>query len=118
MEYTIVRSKRKTIAIHIKPDATIEVRAPLKTPKSEIERLLAEKEKWITQHTAVRRERLESRAAFALNYGDSVPMQGREYPIVAKPGNRVGFDDVSFYMPPNLPPESIKSAVVFVNRKL
>jgi len=34
MEYTLICSKRRTMAIHIKRDMTLEVRAPLKTPKA------------------------------------------------------------------------------------
>ena len=45
--YTLIRSRRKTLAIHIKPDGTVEVRAPLRLAKSEIERFVASKAQWI-----------------------------------------------------------------------
>lgn len=45
--YTLTRSKRKTLAIHIKPDGTLEVRAPLRLAKSEIERFVTSKTDWI-----------------------------------------------------------------------
>jgi predicted metal-dependent hydrolase len=47
MHYTLTRSKRKTLAIHIKPDGTVEVRAPLRLVKSEIDRFLTAKAAWI-----------------------------------------------------------------------
>jgi predicted metal-dependent hydrolase len=45
--YTLIRSQRKTLAIHIKPDGTVEVRAPLRLAKREIERFILEKTQWI-----------------------------------------------------------------------
>jgi predicted metal-dependent hydrolase len=47
MTYTLTRSQRKTLAIHIKPDGAVEVRAPLRLAKSEIERFVKVKSKWI-----------------------------------------------------------------------
>lgn len=45
--YTLIRSRRKTLAIHIKPDSAVEVRAPLRLAKLEIERFVASKATWI-----------------------------------------------------------------------
>lgn len=45
--YTLTRSRRKTLAIHIKTDGAVEVRAPLRLGKSEIERFVASKSAWI-----------------------------------------------------------------------
>ena len=47
MNYTLTRSRRKTLAIHIKPDGTVEIRAPLRLAKSEIERFIMSKAEWI-----------------------------------------------------------------------
>jgi len=47
MNYTLTRSRRKTLAIHIKPDGTVEVRAPQRLVKSEIERFITSKTTWI-----------------------------------------------------------------------
>jgi len=45
--YTLTRSRRRTLAIHIKPDGAAEVRAPLRLAKAEIERFVAAKAHWI-----------------------------------------------------------------------
>lgn len=112
LKYTLIRSRRKTAAIHITKDAVVEVRAPLKMPKTYIDEFVASKEEWITAHLT-RRERLNNeKAAFALNYGDAVTLCGRAYPIRAKDGKRSGFDGESFYLPPGLPHGDIKQAVV------
>ena len=52
MEYTLIRSRRKTLAIEITREAKLVVRAPLRCPKGEIERFLKEKQGWIESHLA------------------------------------------------------------------
>jgi predicted metal-dependent hydrolase len=52
MTYTLTRSRRKTLAIHVKPDGSVEVRAPLRLAKSEIERFVAAKSVWIAKKQA------------------------------------------------------------------
>ncbi len=112
MEYNIIRSKRKTMAIHILPTGIVEVRAPFKIPKEVIDRFVAAKEEWIRNKLLLMKERTNSRAAFRLDYGDRVLLEGREYPIAAKPGNRIGFDGTQFYMMPELNFMQIKDACV------
>ena len=58
------------------------------------------------------------RKRFTLNYGDKVRYRGHDCLIVARDGNRVGFDGGGFYMPPDLAPEQIKSACVRIYRML
>ena len=117
MDYTLTRSKRKTIAIYVR-DGNVEVRSPLKTPKYEIDKFVASKEKWINSRLAASSERLAQRKNFSLDYGDCITYRSKQYPIVAKDGQRVGFDEERFYMPPNLPPEQIKAACVQIYRML
>ena len=114
IDYTIIRSKRKTIAIHIKKDASVEVRAPLSIKKEEIHRFIISKQEWIQKHVQSRRESLNSQAGFSLSYGDTVHMQGSQYPINAIDSNRIGFDGKCFYLPPNLPSEEIRHQIIQV----
>ena len=51
MEYTLIRSERKTISIRILPGG-VEVRAPRRMPKADIERFLESKRGWIEAHLA------------------------------------------------------------------
>jgi len=115
--YTLIRSNRKTIALYIRNGA-VEVRAPLKAPKRDIDKFVASKEKWITDKLAASNERREQRESFSLTYGDGILYRGKGYPIAAKPGDRVGFDDECFYMPPDLDSEQIKHACVRIYRML
>ena len=50
MECTIIRSNRKTLAIQIKTDLSIVVRAPKRATMREIEAVLKEKEPWILKN--------------------------------------------------------------------
>ncbi len=50
MKIDIIRSKRKTLAVEIKRDLSVLVRAPLFVSEKEIRRFLAEKSAWIEKH--------------------------------------------------------------------
>jgi len=52
MEYTLFRSRRKTLAIEITREAKLVVRAPLRCSKDRIDGFLAEKQGWIERHLA------------------------------------------------------------------
>ena len=96
----------------------MEVRAPLRMPKSSIEKFIASKEKWIEDKLLKSKTQTERRKSFSLDYGSLLTYRGRQYPIEAKGGSRAGFDGEHFYMPPNLQPEQIKAACVKVYRSL
>ncbi|MCL2060065.1 MAG: M48 family metallopeptidase [Oscillospiraceae bacterium] len=115
--YALVRSKRKTVALYIRGGA-VEVRAPTRMAKRDIDAFVASKEKWITDKLAKAREQAERVKAFSLDYGSAVTYRGRQYPIAARDGARAGFDGERFYMPPNLSPENIKNACAQIYRLL
>lgn len=50
--YRLIRSKRKTVAIEIRPDGALWVRAPKWVPRTLIERELAAREEWIARRLA------------------------------------------------------------------
>lgn len=115
MNYTLTRSNRRTLALYVR-NGTVEVRAPLKMPKRDIDRFVASKEKWITDKLAKSNEKIAQREGFTLHYGDTLTLRGKQCPIIAKTGNRAGFDGECFYIPPGLPPENIKDACVQIYR--
>lgn len=117
MNYTLTRNKRKTAAIYIRNDG-VEVRAPLKMPKREIDKFVASKEKWITDNLAKLHEQMKKKEVFALNYGSTVMLRGKEYILTAKNGTRAGFDGDCFYLPPNLESEQIKSVCVQIYHRI
>ena len=103
IEYTLIRSNRKTLALYVR-NGEVEVRAPLRLPKRDIDKFIISKEKWIRGKLAESVERLAQRESFTLTYEDTLKYRGGQYPIVVKKGNHVGFSDEHFYMPPGLSP--------------
>ena len=117
IEYTLTRSKRKTLALYIR-DGKVEVRAPLKMPMKNIEKFISTKEKWINDKVKKTIEQAQQREDFTLSYGDTVVYRGDVYPIIAKAVNSIGFDGTGFYIPPGYSPEEIKQACVRIYRML
>lgn len=117
IEYTLIRSKRKTLGLYIR-GGVLEVRAPLNAPKKVIDNFVFSKEEWIHDRLAHSKEQAQNKKEFFLDYGDAILYLGKEYPIVPKEGNNVGFDNEQFYMPLGLSPDQIKVACVQIYRIL
>ena len=60
MDYTVIRSRRRTMALEITRDARILVRAPMQVSQAEIERFVAAHHDWIANHLARRRQYQEA----------------------------------------------------------
>ena len=116
--YKLIRSNRKTIAIHVTKDAQVEVRAPFKAKEKEIEQFLISKRDWVEKHLARINETQENRLKFELNYGESLRLMGKKVPLIAREGNKVGFDGNCFYLPPNFPSDEIKMAVIGLYKQI
>ncbi len=56
LEYRLVRTNRKTIAIQITSEATVLVRAPLRASQHEIESMLSKHYNWILNKVAEQRQ--------------------------------------------------------------
>lgn len=56
-EIKVTRSRRKTISLQVNPDLTIEVRAPLRMAKRDIDKFITSHEKWIKDKLAIMKER-------------------------------------------------------------
>ena len=50
MNYEIIRSRRKTLALEITRDGQLKVRAPYKVSRKEIQNFVKSKESWIFKH--------------------------------------------------------------------
>jgi predicted metal-dependent hydrolase len=81
LAYRLVRSRRRTLAIHIRPD-DVEVRAPLRTSIADIEGFMREKARWI------RRRLAESHAVAPFRWEDGarLPLLGNEVVLTDAPG--------------------------------
>ena len=76
MEYKLVRSRRRSVAIIIGPGGTVTVRAPMRTPIAEIERFLAQKRDWIAAKQRQAGEEAARLAPIEMKEGEAVPYLG------------------------------------------
>ena len=53
LSYTLVRSRRRTLALQVEPDGSLTVRAPLRCPLREIERFVALHADWAAEKSAL-----------------------------------------------------------------
>ena len=59
ISYEIIYSKRKSVAIQIRPDGQVIVRAPYGCPRSFINSFIHQKADWIVKHSAENKQRYE-----------------------------------------------------------
>ena len=92
MEYTLIRSKRKTLAIEITRETRLIVRAPLRCPQREIERFLKEKEGWIALHMTKMQARREAHPEPTAQQEAALRQKAKEIlpPLVEKYAARMG----------------------------
>lgn len=72
MDYELTRSDRKTILVRISREGRIEVRAPLRCQKEQIEEFLEKKRSWILRNQARQREQEKLRREHALTEEECV----------------------------------------------
>jgi predicted metal-dependent hydrolase len=83
----IIRSKRKTLALIVKPDASLVVRAPLRTPEISIWEFVEQHAGWIEKKQA---EALAARLPAPKQYvpGEMFPYLGTTYPLEITKGQK------------------------------
>lgn len=59
--YSVIYSKRKTLGLEITKDLKILIRAPMRTPKRDIEHMVQKHAQWIDSHLEKQRKRSEAR---------------------------------------------------------
>ena len=57
MEYELIRSRRKTLALEVTQDLRVLVRAPMRLSKARADEFVAAHESWIARHLARQRQR-------------------------------------------------------------
>jgi predicted metal-dependent hydrolase len=97
MEYQLIRSKRKTIAICVNRDGSVAVRAPLRAAQRMIDRFVREKQDWITEKSTQMATNAAVRENFNITVGSALPLLGQEYPVVQ--GEKIAFTGSCFTIP-------------------
>jgi len=73
MQYTLVRSKRRTISIQVHPEKGVLIRAPRLVSERRIEKFLKEKETWVKKHI----EKVEKKRAQISNQKHTLKFLGK-----------------------------------------
>ncbi len=110
-DYTVVRTGRQTIAIHIDPSKGIIVRAPKGARDSEIRHLLEKKISWINKHLALARQRASEIPRHNFMAGDIFLFRGENYSLIFEPAKKNHVDIAGHYiivgLKPDIPQEKI-----------
>lgn len=106
LQYTIVRSKRrKTAAIIIRPDSSIEVRVPGNMRESAIANLIATKRSWINTKQAELKHCEINRPTHSYREGEQFLLRGEYLTLIIDEGRKmIGVDGDKFRVtvPPGL----------------
>jgi len=105
MNYTIKRSKRKTLCLMISREGEIIVRAPWRCSKEYIDRFVRSKQDWIDAHFARVQAEIDERARFTFADMDTISFCGRELPLVIDPEKPVTVTEEAVFIPSAEPAE-------------
>lgn len=78
MDYTVIRSDRKTVALQINRDGELIVRAPKRFPKYKINKLVEKHREWIEKKTAEAVSRKENTHELSVGEISELKNQARE----------------------------------------
>lgn len=92
-EIQVIRSKRKTLSLIVKNDGEIVVRAPLRTPQTEISAFVERHKSWLEK----RLSSLKEIPVLELSDGARVCIFGQEYTVCT--GARARLAEDSLYLP-------------------
>ena len=117
VQYTIIRSKRKTAALHVKNGEAI-IRAPYGYPKENIEQFVVQKEKWLTGVLAKQNSQIENKKEFVVNYNSTIMLRGKSCTIMENYAEDQFFNGREFWIPTGLTPEEIKARCVRLYKQI
>lgn len=96
IEYTLIRSQRKTLSLTVTKELVVEVRAPLRMATDRIHRFVQEQAGWIGKQRARLEPEARRRTAFTYQDGQTFPFQGREVALATGSGSpRLAGDTLS-----------------------
>lgn len=118
MNYTLIRSRRKTLALQLKTDGSLLVRCPLKLGLHEVEGFIQAKQGWILSKQQMLHENAQKREAFRLHAGMELRYLGKTYPLRISENPQSGFDAQGFYLGNKLSEEKMQARVVKIYKQL
>lgn len=117
MNFTVKRQNRKTAAIHILPDGTVEVRAPKNVSQDVLQEFVNKHEKWILKRQAELLNRGENKNLFAESGPETFRFLGKEFPIEHNNENRIGFDGKTLCIPKGFSFSVLKPYIIDIYKK-
>ncbi len=81
LSYTLVRSRRRSVALTVSREGTLTVRAPLRFPVDRIEAFLDEKRAWVDRVIEKMRLRSEEKGSHTYQDGEVFWYLGARYPL-------------------------------------
>lgn len=116
-DYEVIRTSRRTIAIHIDPFKGVIVRAPKQARDSEIRHLLEKKISWINKHLALARQRASEIPRHNFMAGDIFLFRGEEYSLVFETAKKNHIDIAGHYIVIGLKPETPREKIPEILKK-
>jgi predicted metal-dependent hydrolase len=119
-KYIITRSNRKTIAIKINKDSSLEVKAPVNLPKDKIDEFVNSKEKWIAKNSERISNNYFLKKQFKLNFGDFILVRGQNSQIKPINGKTAIYnkDKKIFFIPETAKQNQIKKILIELYKKI
>ncbi len=108
IKYSIVRSRRRTVCLTVKPDLSVEVRAPLKMKQSEIEKFVLSKHDWLEKAMT----KMKATAPAPIAYGCIIKFFGNELTLTAGKYKKAVLSDNQLLIPEGLTEDKLKKHIV------
>jgi predicted metal-dependent hydrolase len=114
----IIRSKRRTIALVITKDATLEVRAPLRAPLELIKQFVAKKRSWIEKKIDLMSKRRKRILPKEFVDGEEFMYEGNIFKLQAGDCKEISMFDVLYFPRKFLPQAKRHLTIWYKNRAL
>lgn len=118
LEYRVVHSRRRTVAICLLPDGSVEVRCPWRTSLEYIDQFVQSKQAWIDKKSASLKSQSIERSDFKIEIGDTIRYLGKRYPIVGSTIPGVSFDGQMVRMPFLTEKDKVKKGIILLYKQL
>lgn len=82
IDYTVIKSKRKTLTLSFDEKGKLIVKSPLYVTKRQIERVISEKEKWILSTKEKLNDSLKKYPPLSFKEGDFLLVGGEKYVLI------------------------------------
>lgn len=117
MEYTLLRSKRKTLSIQVTREGLVVVRSPKRCPQADIDRFIDAHRQWIEKHLGEAKRRTAIRDAFTFADGQKIYYLGAALAIQTGTCAAAVADDGGALIIPAVTSDREKAVELFLRRR-